>query len=167
MKKISIFWKKVLTFFWKNLKNGGKLTFLLNRLCYTIFTHLKLSNYTIFTQICFIKSVFVLVFKKITLNRGFTLYLLTLNRGSTVVEWSSGVVEWCSWVVRAPLGLWFQLGSGSGSDRVWVALRFELRSGSGSARVQAPLGFGLRTGSGSARVRTSLGVFELWYKSQF
>ena len=44
-----------------------------------------MDNSTIFTHFYFIKYVFVLVFKKIPLYRGFPLNLLTLNRGPTVV----------------------------------------------------------------------------------
>ena len=43
-----------------------------------------MNNSTIFTHFYFIKYVFVLVFKKIPLYRGFPLNLLTLNRGPTV-----------------------------------------------------------------------------------
>ena len=43
-----------------------------------------MDNSTIFTHFYFIKYVFVLVFKKIPLYRGFPLNLLTLNRGPTV-----------------------------------------------------------------------------------
>ena len=45
-----------------------------------------MNNSTIFTHFYFIKYVFVLVFKKIPLYRGFPLNLLTLNRGPTVLD---------------------------------------------------------------------------------
>ena len=79
MKKSAIFFKNQ----WKIAKNQA---FLLNRQCSTKFTLLKMDNSTIFTHFYFIKYVFVLVFKKIPLYRGFPLNLLTLNRGPTVFQ---------------------------------------------------------------------------------
>ena len=53
-----------------------------------------MTNYTIFTHFHSMKNVFVLVFQKITLNRGITIYLPTLNRGSTVyLKWIK-IVFW-------------------------------------------------------------------------
>ena len=50
-----------------------------------------MDNSTIFTHFYFIKYVFVLVFKKIPLYRGFPLNLLTLNRGPTVIPFCFSV----------------------------------------------------------------------------
>ena len=77
-------WKKWPLFSKINENLPKNQAFLLNRQCSTKFTLLKMDNSTIFTHFYFIKYVFVLVFKKIPLYRGFPLNLLTLNRGPTV-----------------------------------------------------------------------------------
>ena len=80
----NFFEKNATIFFEKTWKFQKIRLFYLIDLCYTKSNGWKMQNYTKSSVICFINCVFVLVFKKITLNRDFTLYLPTLNRAKTV-----------------------------------------------------------------------------------